>query len=504
MTKMDRNLIELIDQDPQRAIKIAQKRLSRANDELSTEVSELCGVLIDAGARVGDRSAINAGVENLKRMAGRAPDNGLVLYSLGNGHIALSDLQEFDYPSWYLHTLDERCQARQLFSKAAKCDASRWIRSAATTNLGNSLLKAHRYVEAYDAYCDAVAIDPKNAIAQTGAARVILEFLKSGIGDPEALNRQLASHIALAKENDIHIESYAGPDAAKQLSELLSHEVESGPRIELDELDPYKKFVAKNRLALSPTIDNFSMSGDRWDSLLIESVSGPLGTGAELPPIFGMFNILKSDYAAARYILYCGIKGNLPESAIYADTLDYADYGINLSALSLSHRSCIDLLDKVAVAISTYLGISDDPRRISFVNRWYKPREKSSSPDWQSEISEEIAKGNIGLIALSELAKDLGVRGFLEESRLLRHSASHRFVILHDLGPDEYSRVGAVDHFGVEAYKRMLLKSFQFVRAALLYVVQAIRIRELRLDQQPGVKGQFLVPDHDWVRGKRD
>ena len=45
------------------------------------------------------------------------------------------------------------------------------VLSTAFTNLGNALVRAHRWVEAYDAYSSALKHDRTNSVASTGAAR---------------------------------------------------------------------------------------------------------------------------------------------------------------------------------------------------------------------------------------------------------------------------------------------------------------------------------------------
>ena len=65
-------------------------------------------------------------------------------------------------------------------------------------------------------------------------------------------------------------------------------------------LKAYQRFVAKHRLALAPTIEGLDLAMSRWDSLRIESITEPINTEHGVPPLFAMFNVLKSDYLAAR------------------------------------------------------------------------------------------------------------------------------------------------------------------------------------------------------------
>ena len=59
--------------------------------------------------------------------------------------------------------------------------------SQAFANLGNALIKAYRFVEAYDCYLSRLRNDPSNGVALTGAAKILLRFANEGTGDRDAL-----------------------------------------------------------------------------------------------------------------------------------------------------------------------------------------------------------------------------------------------------------------------------------------------------------------------------
>ena len=137
--------------------------------------------------------------------------------------------------------------------------------------------------------------------------------------------------------------------------------------------------MAKHRLALAPTIEGLDLAMPRWDSLRVESISEPIDTEYGVPPLFAMFNVLKSEYLTARFLAYSALSSEIPESGKYSDTLDYACYGIHTSLLTLSQRSCIDLLDKIAVATSEYLGLPGSSNAITFLKRWFVDRKRRTA-----------------------------------------------------------------------------------------------------------------------------
>jgi hypothetical protein len=147
-----------------------------------------------------------------------------------------------------------------------------------------------------------------------------------------------------------------------------------------------------------------------------------------------MLNVMKSDFLAARYLAYQALSGTFPESGLYLDTLDYAVYGVVQSMLSLAQRACIDVLDKVAVATTDYFAIPGSPRVVYFTNRWFADSQKGQPLVWHPSLRPHIDKGNTAMIALAEISLDLGEGGALHRKKAFRHSSTHRFTVLHDLG----------------------------------------------------------------------
>jgi len=357
--------------DPRAAIEAAR---GLAPDEVLNKdlVDALAsGTLVDAGAVAHDRAAVDEGVAILERLHADSPLRGDVAYCLANGLSAQADLDATAYPEWYLETSDIRRRARRLYQLAGSEQSTPIeIRAQSYTNLGNSLLRAYRFVEAYDCYSRALKCDSTNGVALTGAARVLLWLSRVGTGDSQVLLAVAARYLSKAKENPERIRELAGEQTYRKLSELLETNIPAGELPDLSDASEYQQFVAKHRLSLSPTIEGLDLTMSLWDSLRIHKITERVDAGSGVPQLFGMFNVLKSEYLAARYFAYSALNESIPESGKYSDTLDYACYGIKPSMLTLAQRGCLDLLDKVAVAASEYLRLPSSPSRISFTNRW--------------------------------------------------------------------------------------------------------------------------------------
>ena len=421
-------------------------------------------------------------------------------YNLANGLIAKANVSWVKGPDWYLSTADLRREARSLFRKTADASPSSDLKARAITNLGNSLLTAHRWVEAYDNYLEALKSDPTNAVAATMAAKLLLRCIDRGIGSKAILRSVAAKHLGSAKINSERLRQLGGEQAVQQLAQLLESEPDV-PQITSKASSEYEKFVFDNRLALSPTIEGSAMSRESWDALRILSVTERVGKGASVPPVFAMFNTLKGDFLVARRLLFDAIYHTPKDTGSYSDTLDYAVYGIQSSMFTLAQRSCMDILDKIANAVTEHLELGATKQTVYFHNRWFTIQSGSvKTRSWHNSLEKSVNSGNVAIIALAEIALDIEKQGFLHEKKGSRNAGTHRFVILHDLGCQASRNSSYVEHFAVKDFKQQTMESLRLARAAILYLVELIALEERT--RRKGVKSfPIVVPDHQSIRG---
>jgi hypothetical protein len=215
-----------------------------------------------------------------------------------------------------------------------------------------------------------------------------------------------------------------------------------------------------------------------------------------------MFNSLKADYLAARYMAFAASEDTIPETGKYADTLDYAVYGVRESVRLLAQRAAFDLLDKIAVAATAYLGIADGPKGVGFVSRWLRPG--ASVPVWSEQIQKLGLTTNPGVIALSEIALDLQQPGFLRHVKSLRNAGTHRFVVAMDFRDSTEQEGKFVEYYGREELNRQIVGTLRLGRAALFYLVDLISHEEVRRKEGKGPIPPLHLPDHHWVRGEEE
>ena len=494
----------LVDEDPVKAINEvrALPTDTAVGGVLFTGLK--AGILIDAGSCANDKQAIEDGITLFKGLATASPKEAGYHYNLGNGLVALADQEPHSGNDWYLATAATRREARSHFQQAASSDDSGQIRSVALTNLGNALGRAHRWVEAYDAYSKALAHDASNAVASTGAARVLLSCIARGIGEKPVLQSVATRHLEDAKRHPGRIAELAGARAEKQLAKLLEKQRGAGSPPDLSAATEYEKFVSVHRLALSPTIEGLDCSLKRWDSLRFDSITEAAGKDFGVPAIFAMLNVMKSDFLAARHLAFQCLAGTFPESGLYADTLDYAVYGVVPSMLSLAQRVCIDLLDKIAVATTEYFAIPGPAKEVYFTKRWFTNPKKGQPLSWNPSLRPHIDKGNTAVIALAELCLDVGEGGALHKQKEYRHSSTHRFTVLHDIGCTPSRESVHVEHCAISDFKSHLIESLQLARAAVLYFVEMVSISEAANKTGPKKALSLGVPSHHYIRGEDD
>jgi hypothetical protein len=238
------------------------------------------------------------------------------------------------------------------------------------------------------------------------------------------------------------------------------------------------------------------------DDLGLISISEPMDEGGiSVPPVFAMWNSLKADYAAARWLAFRATE-EMDETANYQDTLDCANYGVNQSVAVLAQRAAIDVLDKIAGFASEYLGLQGDAHRVYFASRWHTPsKQKKGAWEWQPGVAAEISAGNPGVLALGDLASDVAGDGYLSSHRLLRHTGTHRFGVLHDMLPHTPRPSPFIEHHRQFDFERTTVKTLQMCRVALTYAHEMVLWRERRSSADGKLRAPMYAPPHHEIRG---
>lgn len=453
-------------------------------------------LLIDIGSQAQRPDAVEEGVALARELHAALPDSDECRYNLANGLIARADLDPTTpWPAWLFATRETRREARTLLAAVRGTESSD-LATQAFTNLGNALDRSFRWSEAFDAYVDALSFDPTNGVAAMAAAQMLLRCASRGIGDRDTLVRVAMRYASIARANRERVERLAGPAALAELDKLPDEE--AAPKPDVSGLKPYLRFVAEHRLALVPTIEGLDPRLRRWDSLMICGISEPLDAPDEPPPLLAMFNTIKAGFLAARRVAYRALSVKERQTGRYADTLDYALYGTDIASLLLAQRAAIDVFDQIGVALNDYLGLGLNVKKVGFVNLWREGKKGG----WRTGLEAEIEAGNSAVAALGDLAEDLSA-GFLKTQMEARNASTHRFTVLHDEALGRSRPCEAIEHRAYSRFVEETIATLKAARAAILYFVEIVALREHRLHEDGVTRLPLYVPDHHYIRRDR-
>jgi tetratricopeptide (TPR) repeat protein len=395
--------------------------------------------------------------------------------------------------------------ARRDFLTAAQ-DGESSHRTQARTNLGNMLSTSGRWLEAFEDYAKAVRIDPTNGNAAGNAALSLYRAIQADLGPAGHLAAVYSQYRNIAQANRPRTVELAGEAAAARWDALPDIESQ-GHLAHANSDDPYVKWVARERLALTPVMDGLGSDNPRFDDASIESVISHRDEEG-MPQVFAAANVLKSDYLAARRTVYQGLQMleendqgwrlHSSDTGTYADTLDYAVYGESVSLITLGARAALDVLDKIAVATNQYLDTGDNPGSVNFRKYWFGKGTKAVPwPGLHSKFLGELDSVIARVVVLSELADDLEEGGLYEEAQAVRNRSTHRLVRAKLFDAEGITNT-ALTTLDVDNLRAASVQSLRVARVAILYFHALVATRErAKAGARDGIILPLIVPDFE-------
>ncbi|MBT1669653.1 hypothetical protein KK092_09690 [Curtobacterium flaccumfaciens pv. flaccumfaciens] len=348
------------------------------------------------------------------------------------------------------------------------------LRGRALCNLANTLDDSGRWVEAYQAYRDALDADSTNGNAAGNAAELIRRRISSGrgaLGHYAVVHDELAD---LAVANRARTVEIAGEATAKRWDDAPRFGGEGHHEHVGDIAEPYQQWIKQHRFALTFAMEGLGTDTTQWDSAGIHALST---VEHGMPAIFTSVNVLKAEYLVSRRLAFSGEERVVAtpfgqpadDPGLYIDTLDMSVYGEASSSLVLAQRSTLDLLDKVAVAVNEHFGIGDDSNAVTFRSFWTK----GNPPTLRERLPQDTATWTPAVLSLAELALDAQDGGTYASAQALRHAGTHRLVNLSWDAPDQeptgaHVRIGALELVGATH------ASLAVARAAFLYLLDLV------------------------------
>ena len=503
-SQLSASLNALVDTDPSLAVKKAREIDLNGPNRINL-MGLRAAILVDAGALIRHQDAIDEGLKLYRDLHGLYPTAELT-YNLANGLVAAAGYaDDSDWLDNHERARDFRAEARRCYWKVTQDqDAESSLRTQAWTNIANLFSKTYRLSEAHDARLSALKIDPKNGVAAFCAALDLMWLYRRG-GCSELTHMEAVMLARQALRHKDRVVQYAGTRAAERMAALASEL--SDPPVRSEHKDPFIKWAEEERLTLAPAVELVDPSLGKIDWITLPGIlEREPEMGSRPPPLFAMFNMLKSDFVLARDLAWRASHENAwPTTGRFADTLDYAKYGPDTSALILAHRTALDLLDKVAVTANYYFELGLAPNKVSFGRLWREADKKTGVSHLTKKVQALIRAGVYGLYALAELAEDYdGADGILHSQKDLRNSGTHRFVVLHDFGdPSNARHALEVEHRHRDEFSEEVLQAIRVSRSAIQMLALAIsQHEEILSEQTDGLIGPLIVPDHHWIRGE--
>lgn len=391
------------------------------------------------------------------------------------------------------------------------------------TNLGIELNEVGRFIEAVELWDRALAILPQFAMAH-GSRGSGLKYY--GLASADGYDRQILllhaerSFMATAAPGALWDAPY--PTSIKKHFLRLGREI--AERLDLEaiarDFDPesaglgrnraeraYRRWSVEHRLFVNPLNDVVDGPVAAEDYLVLPPLTVSHDTPG-MPPVIGLFNQMKQEYAFARLMLYESVTATSEDRIHFADrrvrlsnTLDYPSYSMATEKMRTAFRLAYGLLDKVGYFINDYWKLGTPVHRVGFRSVWY------ADGDAREGLNDRFsAYENWPLLGLFWLSKDLFEQKMQKvtnpdarELYILRNHLEHKYLhITHGWAASatDRSSTGTLGiAIGSDEFAAKALRLLKLARAAIIYLALAVHREEKMRDEkrEPGIVGQMLV-----------
>jgi hypothetical protein len=308
----------------------------------------------------------------------------------------------------------------------------------------------------------------------------------------EAMAREadeIATHIDLEKvANSINLEDHSLGRSKKERN--------------------YRKWCLQHRLFLMPLNDLGPYPIAARDILTLPNLVLDI---KEPPTLLGLYNQLKQEYIAARYLYYeakeCSGCHYADREVLLYNTLDYPAYSISVEKVKFAFRSIFSLFDKIAFFINAYWRLGMLERSISFRSIWYVKPKRGQPNHLRNCFS---VYENLPLRGLFWLSKDLLEKDTelnettepdAETLSTIRNHLEHKYLKVHNW-PWTHQNYADPIHDTLrdslaysltrEDFEAKTLRLIKLARASLIYLSLAVHREEQIRAKRRG--GGVVVP----------
>ena len=495
-----------------RAYNLSKNLLEKDPENPAVQFS-CSGSFIDCGNELRDLKLIELGIDLIEKL--KESDDcpvgvnyGMLLYNLSNGYGEIAALkQSTGEHQAMLEAFQKQKQSLQSVLLERKSIPEELIPNI-LTNYANLLDHLGRTVEAVDHYYDCLELAPEHAVAMGNCGEAIQRLFNISPLHNEKLLYESWQLLKAANERESSISQVSGKrarircrDRLNNIETYIESQISGGCEafkthitgfVEVHKSRPSElaQRFKQDRLLLtvSPYLSNCTL--EHKDDVFFGDIVVPLQEPQQrFNDMAHALNHIKEDFATARYLYYQS-QSQVPElveaSAMtsYADTLDYAVFGLRSGFLKSSLRLATDMFDKCAGFLNLYLELGHPEDKVIFSNVWYNKRQYKKG---LHENIETLLKANHFLAALYDINKDLYSGTYPAPFRSIRNDATHKRLVLSWYGSLDETGSTIHDLSDFQEHVRILLR---MAKAAVIYLVAVVDVEEKRRKAERVTRGK--------------
>lgn len=422
-------------------------------------------------------------------------------------HEAKSLTSGSDFEWRHKDKVSEIISLREAVSDSGFHDIDEVLKCKILTNLGNNLNNLGRFVEALSYWNMAISIIPNFAMALgnkgiglTYYSRYLYDHGHSGI--LLAFAKDSLSKVFTNALWDSGFQSVAHDSFKSYYDDIANHldrieydfylNLSQEPLAKNKKEAEYRKWCLDNTLFLSPLNDVCKEAIAARDVFHLPTHSYGVKEEPRFPKYF---NVLKQEYATARFMLFDSVMGSnnhfSDNDVLLLDNYDAAEFGYKNEQLKTAFRISYSLFDKIALFINDYFNVGLVAGKVSFRKIWGEKTKQGYRirPCFDG-------RKNWPLRGLYYLSKDLFDKDFnytalpeAKELADLRNNLEHRFVSVQWYA-SQVPSTNMHTYIIKDDLEKKTLKIMFMAREALIYLSLAMHLEEINKPDD----GSLAVP----------
>lgn len=292
---------------------------------------------------------------------------------------------------------------------------------------------------------------------------------------------------AFSKKKE-ELETWIGPD-------YLQHPYDFPMDINDAAEKNYRKWCAHYVLSLNTLNDVYKGVGAGYDPIHLPNMEKSTVPGM-LPRYHGLFNQIKQEYVAARFLAYEGLtirEAHFSDKDVFlVNTPDYPVYGLGIEKIKAAYRSMYAIFDRVAYFLNQYFDLGIPEKEVSY-KRILHPNQKDRNR------LENFVEENYPLLGLWWIFKDISNRTIsginkhidpvMSKVSQVRNAIEHRYFKILDYHPDSSSdsRLDNLAYkISFQEFEALTITLMKNTREVIILLVMSIYVSEKNREKLTG------------------